>query len=743
MTRRRLILAVRSWTGVLAALIVVASATWLVAEYVHARLVTPRETALVDALKLKARTDTEVQKVLLPEFDRQREALARRHRAYSWGGPLLLISLGVFLAWVKWLRPGRGEWVGVPRWLPGLVWASPDGGPIALPPASAPAGRARRTPAVVVSRTPRGEPQPRPRPARSDGPPVEIRIGTGTCGLAAGALDVKTALENAVASLGGNAVVKPVGCSGACRDEPLVEVVSDGDRVSYGRVAPEDARALVRAHVTPRGPIRRLRAGLADARARLVDDRAWVPISDRSVDTRSWSAGQVRIALENCGSVDPGSLDDYRRHDGYRGLEHCLARLTPEEVIEVVGAAGLRERGGTGVLLASAWGAVRQASGAAKQILCVSDDVEPRVFIDRTILEGDPFRVIEGLSIAAYTVGASGAVIHLGRANPAAADRLRDTVAAAEAHGLLGRGILGSSFDLDVQIRAGAGPAADNDAAIVHHVETLAALPWILRRGSEAFAALGTARSKGTKVFSLAGSIKRAGFIEVPLGTSVRTIVEEIGGGIEDGRSFKAVLVGGRAGVCIPAAEADTPIDFETMAASGAALASGGLVVLDERDCAVEIARRYLRAVAHQPSSKGAGSRDGIRRMTEIVERIRDGRGTEGDLATLESLSRDGGAAGAAGSPAALPDTVWTTLRHFRHEYEAHVRERRCPAAACKGLIHYRVLSSCIGCTLCAQACRTGAIEARPYLPHEVDDDRCKRCGMCRASCPEHAIEVS
>jgi NADH-quinone oxidoreductase subunit F len=604
-------------------------------------------------------------------------------------------------------------------------------------------------------------------------PAVEIRIGSGTCGRAAGADAVHAALHETVAAFGGGAAVKAVGCSGLCHHEPLVEVIAGGNRVLYGNVEAPDVRKLVRQHVRPAGLLRRAREQAQDVRARLVDDRAWTPIAARAVDPAPYLDKQVRIVLENCGEVDPLRLDEYRLRGGMRALEACLTRLSPEEVIEHVRQSGLRGRGGAGFPTGIKWDVTRRSTGSPKYVICNADEGDPGAFMDRAVLESDPFRVIEGLAIAAYAVGASEGIVYVRSEYPIAVRHARAAITAAEAHGFLGDRVLGSAFSVRVQVREGAGafvcgeetalmqsiegergmprlrppyPAESGlwgKPTLINNVETLACLPWIFRHGPAAFAALGTATSKGTKVFSLTGKVKRTGLIEVPMGITIRDIVEGIGGGVPKGRRFKAVLAGGPSGGCIPASLADTPIDFEALASTGAIMGSGGLVVLDDRDCAVEIARYFLQFTQNESCGKCTFCRVGTKRMLEILERICDGRGVEGDIETLDELSSRVRTGRLCGLGQTAPNPVLTTLRYFRDEYEAHVRERRCPAAVCKSLIRYRVLDNCTGCTLCAQACPTGAITARPYVRHEVADDLCTRCGMCVTACPEAAIEVA
>jgi NADH-quinone oxidoreductase subunit F len=555
--------------------------------------------------------------------------------------------------------------------------------------------------------------------------PVEIRIGLGSCGIAAGAEPVRDALVRA------GATVKTVGCNGMCHREPLVEVVGpDGRVATYSNVTPEMARRIVRRH----------------------DWQAEPPAPPKH-----------RIVLENCGIIDPLNIDDYLERDGYRALTLCQS-LTPAEIVSTIADSALRGRGGAGFPTGRKWALARAQPSAVKYVICNGDEGDPGAFMDRLVLESDPHRVLEGLAIAAYAIGAAEGYLYIRAEYPLAVRHTRAAIRQAEERGLLG------PLHLEVREGAGAFVCGEETALIqslegkrgvpklrppypvergfrgqptlINNVETLACVPWIIRHGADAFAALGANNSRGTKVFALAGKINRGGLIEVPMGMTIREVVEDIGGGIRNGRAFKAVQLGGPSGGCIPARLADTPIDYDALAETGAIMGSGGLVVLDDRDCMVDIARFFLKFTQAESCGKCTFCRIGTKRMLEILERLCEGQGRPDDLDKLETLADYVSRASLCGLGQTAPNPVLTTLRYFRDEYEAHLHQRRCPAGRCPALIRYRVTANCIGCTLCAQACPVGAIAYRPYEKHEVDDQLCTRCDMCRQACQDDAIEV-
>lgn len=582
---------------------------------------------------------------------------------------------------------------------------------------------------------------------------VEIRVGLGSCGVASGGEPVRDALLAEAHRFGANGVVKTVGCNGMCHREPIVEVVSEGGEiVFYSNVNAESARAIARRHLQP---------GWARWTALLRDTR---PIPQAS-PAPAYLARQQRIVLENCGEIDPLNIDDYLRRDGYRALERCREKMTPEQVIAAITSSGLRGRGGAGFPTGRKWSLGRAQQSGVKYVICNGDEGDPGAFMDRMVLESDPHRVLEGLAIAAFAIGASEGFLYIRAEYPQAVRHVRAAIGQAEERGLLG------SLRLEVREGAGAFVCGEETALIqslegkrgmprlrppypverglrgkptvINNVETLAAVPWILRHGAEAFAALGTATSKGTKVFALAGKVNRGGLIEVPMGMTIREVVEEIGGGIRNGRQFKAVQLGGPSGGCIPARLANTPIDYDALAQTGAIMGSGGLVVLDERDCMVDIARFFLNFTQSESCGKCTFCRIGTKRMLEILQRLCEGKGVDGDLEKLEELASFVSRGSLCGLGQTAPNPVLTTLRYFREEFEAHLNEKRCPAGRCAALVHYSINGNCIGCTLCAQACPVGAIGYRPHEKHTIDDGLCTRCNMCRQACQDDAVEVS
>ena len=614
-------------------------------------------------------------------------------------------------------------------------------------------------------------------PAPTGEAPGEIRIGLGSCCIASGSAKVQQALTDALIETGVTANVKRVGCVGMCHRTPLVEVLMPGRPPAlYARVEPDDAKKIVLRHFRPKGIVRQIGTAASSLLENLLTDEVWEPVTRYSIEVRdppvaAFLDRQRHIATECYGAMDPTDMDEYVRSGGFRALRQCLHERSPDKIIEQVRRSGVRGRGGAGFLTGRKWRRVQDAPGQMKYVVCNGDEGDPGAFMDRMLLESYPYRIIEGIIIAAYAVGASEGTFYIRAEYPLAVRRIREALQRCEQEGLLGEDILGSGFSLHLRIMEGAGafvcgeetallasiegrrgmprfrppyPAEQGlhgKPTLVNNVETYALIPWILRTGPEAFAEMGTETSKGTKVFALAGKIRRGGLIEVPMGITLRQIVEEIGGGIAGGKRFKAVQVGGPSGGCVPAALADTPVDFEALTGVGAMMGSGGLVVLDESDCMVDIARYFLSFTQDQSCGKCTLCRVGTHHMLEILNRLCSGEGVKGDIERLDELARAVRKGSLCGLGGTAPNPVLSTIRYFRDEYEAHL-EKRCPAGVCKALITLSVTDDCIGCTLCAQGCPADAIEFRPHEKHEIDAEKCIRCGACRACCPVDAIKV-
>jgi NADH-quinone oxidoreductase subunit F len=657
---------------------------------------------------------------------------------------------------------------------------------------------------------PHGHPVRDHRPARPGS--AEIKVCLDSCCVAKGTHRIFHALKESVALSGANATVKRVGCVGACYRTPMVEIAVPGRAsVTYTGLTLLDADRLVRAHSRPRGLVHRLSQLWNQGMDGLLLDDGHLPASLPPAapsrvppDEQVFFHRQVHIAMEHYGRLDPLDLDEYLAHEGFVALKKCLraaspasvnstasearsARkpetsgigapgtesisVSPEEIIKTVEASGLRGRGGAGFPTGQKWRLVRQQAEPTKYVICNGDEGDPGAFMDRMILESFPYRVIEGLAIAAVAVGAHEAIFYIRHEYPQALRRVRAALAECERRGWLGGRLMGSNYPLRICIKEGAGAFVCGEETaliasvegrrgmprlrppfpaqaglwgkptLINNVETLAMVPWIIRRGGEAFASLGTSTSKGTKVFALAGKVRRAGLIEIPMGTTLRQIVEEIGGGVVSGRRFKAVQIGGPSGGCVPARLADTPVDFESLRAIGAIMGSGGMVVLDDTACMVDIARYFLQFTQNQSCGKCTFCRIGTKRMLELLNRLCGGTASRKHLEELERLAPQVAEGSLCGLGKTAPNPVLTTLRYFRDEYEAHL-QGRCPAGKCTALINYRVRDNCTGCTICAQHCPVDAIPMTPYARHVIDLEKCTRCDSCRQVCPYGAVEV-
>lgn len=622
-----------------------------------------------------------------------------------------------------------------------------------------------------------GQGAPLPPGCVFDAEEGEIRVGLGSCCQAQGSGRVYQRFRELANLAGVPVAVKRVGCVGMCHQTPLVEVVPrEGQRRLYSRVHPDDVPGILHRHFRPRKLWPRLRYNMVQWLDGLLGEEAEDAAQARPIDMRdppvcSFLGRQFRIATELAGELDPLDLDEYLAHGGFVAARRAMTGLSPEEIIDEISRSGLRGRGGAGFPTGTKWRIVRRATGQPKYITCNGDEGDPGAFMDRMILESFPYRVIEGMLIAARAVGAQQGIFYIRAEYPLAVERVREAIRRCEERSILGDHVLGSDFSLHLRINEGAGafvcgeetaliaslegrrgmprlrppyPAEfgfGGQPTLVNNVETLALVPWILRHGPERFAALGTDTSKGTKVFALAGKVQRGGLIEVPMGVTLREIVEEIGGGPLPGHHLKAVQAGGPSGGCVPAELFDTPIDYEALSATGAIMGSGGLIVLDDSDCMVDIARYFLRFTQDQSCGKCTLCRIGTRRMLEILDRLCEGQGQPRDLELLEDLARTVSAGSVCGLGKTAPNPVLTTLRYFRAEYEAHIRGE-CPVGKCRALIHYRISDKCIGCTLCAQHCPVAAIPITPYRRHTIDDDLCTRCDTCRTVCPSAAVVI-
>ncbi|MBN1808795.1 MAG: NAD(P)H-dependent oxidoreductase subunit E [Planctomycetes bacterium] len=605
----------------------------------------------------------------------------------------------------------------------------------------------------------------------------EVRICLDSCCVARGTERVHQALLRAISETGARVVVKRVGCVIVCNETPLLEVLVPGEApYLYARVRPEDVKAIILRHFRPTGVRRVIGSAVSRTLDAILTDEAWEPVTRYSITARDPQVAAVldpqkHIATEDYGCADPTDLQEYVAAGGFTAFENSVTHSQPSEVIEEIMASGLRGRGGAGFPTGRKWAGVAAAASGVKYVVCNGDEGDPGAFMDRMLLESFPYRVIEGMAIAAFTVGARRSYIYIRSEYPFAVKRVREALERCRSAGFLGDNIFGSGMCLDISVMKGAGafvcgeetallasiegrrstprvrPPYPSESGLwgrptlVNNVETLAVVPWILRNGAAAFRRLGTPGSSGTKVFALAGKTVRGGLIEVPMGITVDKIVNDIGGGIAGGRVFKAVLIGGPSGGCLPAGLADTVIDYDALSEAGAIMGSGGLVVLDDSDCMVDIARYFLEFTQNQSCGKCTFCRIGTRQMLDILTRLCSGEGRSGDLEKLEDLARMVSAGSLCGLGKTAPTPVLSTLRYFRGEYEAHL-EGRCPAGRCKALVTYSITDDCIGCTRCAQHCPADAIEMKPYEKHEIDAARCIRCGTCLSVCAFNAVKV-
>ena len=572
---------------------------------------------------------------------------------------------------------------------------------------------------------------------------------------------IAQAFETEIQATGLQDEVKVIrtGCFGLCALGPIVVIYPEGS--FYSMVKEENVKEIVDEHLLKGRPVTRL----------LYDETVAEDNTIKSLDETAFYKKQLRIALRNCGVINPENIDEYIAFDGYAALGKVLTEMTPEQVIQTMLDSGLRGRGGAGFPTGLKWKFAAGNKADQKYVCCNADEGDPGAFMDRSILEGDPHVVIEAMAIAAYAIGASQGYVYIRAEYPIAVQRLTIAINQAREYGLLGKNIFGTDFcfDLDIKLGAGAFVCGEETAlmtsiegkrgeprprppfpavkglfakpTILNTVETYANVPQIILKGADWFASMGTEKSKGTKVFALGGKIKNTGLVEIPMGTTLRTIVEEIGGGIPGGKKFKAAQTGGPSGGCIPASLIDTPIDYDNLIAIGSMMGSGGLIVMDEDTCMVDIAKFFLEFTVDESCGKCTPCRVGTKRLLELLTKITDGKSTMEDLDKITELAEFIKANSLCGLGQTAPNPVLSTLRYFRDEYKEHIKNKRCPAGVCKALLNYKIDPvKCKGCTLCARACPAGAITGTVRQPHAIDTAKCVKCGACMEKCKFGAI---
>ena len=589
---------------------------------------------------------------------------------------------------------------------------------------------------------------------------MHILVCGGTGCTSSSSMKIIEKMETLIAenSMADEIKVVKTGCFGLCAQGPIMMIYPD--HLMYTQVQPEDVEEIFENHVKCGQVVTRLLAG--------NHEEGEVSNALESVD---FFSRQMRVALRNCGAINPEDIDEYIARDGYLALEKVTGSMTPEEVIELIRASGLRGRGGAGFPTGVKWSFAAAQQVAQKYVCCNADEGDPGAFMDRSVLEGDPHSVIEAMAIAAYAIGANQGYVYVRAEYPIAVERLTIAINQAREYGLLGKDIFGTSFDFNLDIRLGAGafvcgeetalmtsvegrrgeprprppfPAVKGlfgQPTILNNVETYANVPVIILKGAEWFSGIGTEKSKGTKVFAVGGKIENTGLVEIPMGTTLREIVFDIGGGVPNGKKFKAAQTGGPSGGCIPASQLDTPIDYESLIALGSMMGSGGLIVMDEDTCMVDLAKFFLEFTVDESCGKCPPCRIGTKRMLEILTRITEGKGVPEDIEKLETLARDIKAAALCGLGQTAPNPVLSTLRYFRDEYMAHVIDKKCPAGVCKSMLKFKIdTDACKRCGICKKNCPTDAISGDRETPFAIDQDKCVKCGVCIEKCPFKSI---
>ncbi|WP_213996592.1 NADH-quinone oxidoreductase subunit NuoF [Tepidanaerobacter sp. EBM-49] len=589
---------------------------------------------------------------------------------------------------------------------------------------------------------------------------AHVLVCKGTGCTASGSEAVLDAFEKEIEKKGLSKEVKVVqtGCLGLCELGPNVLIYPEGSY--YCTVKPEDVPEIVEEHLLKGRIVERLLYKEPDTKERF-----------RSLMDIDFYKKQKRIALRHCGLINPEIIEEYIANDGYAALAKALTQMKPQEVIDEIKKSGLRGRGGGGFPTGNKWQFAANAEGDIKYVVCNADEGDPGAFMDRSVLEGDPHTILEAMEIAGYAIGASEGYIYVRAEYPIAVKRLEIAIEQARNHGLLGENILGTGFNFDIFLRLGSGafvcgeetallasvegrrgeprprpPFPANKGlwgkpTIINNVETFANVPEIILKGADWFSSIGSEKSKGTKVFAVGGKINHTGLVEIPMGTPLREVIYDICGGIANNKKFKAVQTGGPSGGCLPASLLDMPIEYDTLVQAGSMMGSGGMIVMDEDNCMVDIAKFFLTFTQEESCGKCPPCRIGTKRMLEILERITNGEGREGDIELLENLANSVKASALCGLGQTAPNPVLSTIRYFRDEYEAHIRDKKCPAGACKALIHYEVVpEKCKSCGVCAKVCPAGAISGERKQPYKIDTDKCIKCNSCFDRCPFDAI---